>query len=54
MTPLAKRTNAEQFLERADLIAIFAFVYRLSAREILLTFKSDSTEDTFGQQQGWI
>ena len=54
MTPLAKRTNAERFLERTDLITILAFVDRLSAREILLTFRGNSTEDTFAQQQGWI
>lgn len=48
------KTNAERFLERADLITVLAFVDRFSTREILLTFKGESAEDTTAQRQKWI
>ena len=48
------KTNAERFLSRVDLITILAFVDRFSTRELLLTFKGDSAEDTSSQQERWV
>ena len=47
-------TNTERFIRRADLTSILAFVDRLSTREVLLTFKGVSAEDTTAQRQEWI
>ena len=48
------KTNAERFLSRVDLVTILAFVDRFSTRELLLTFKGDSAEDTSSQQERWV
>ena len=51
---MAKKTNLERFLERADLLTALAIVDRISTREVLLTFRGRSSKGGSSQQQGWL
>ena len=45
----------ERFIAQADLTTVFAFVDRLSAREVLLTFRGRSAVcNASHQQQAWL